>query len=69
MSGYAEEQDESTIVSGLKEALSVGTNKAIELVSQVDGYFGNEMIKILLPEKFEKIGNTLNIMMVCSTIP
>jgi len=54
-----ESQDENTVISGLKEALSVGTSKAIELVSQVDGYFGNEMIKILLPEKFEKIGSTL----------
>ncbi len=59
LTAFSDNQDERTVISGLKEALSVGTSKAIELVSQVDGYFGNEMIKILLPEKFEKIGSTL----------
>ncbi len=54
-----EGQDENTVISGLKEALSIGTGNAVKLVSQVDGYFGNEMIKILLPEKFEKMGSTL----------
>jgi hypothetical protein len=47
------------LVSGLKEALDVGTKKAVELVSQVDGYFANEIIKILVPEKMQKIANTL----------
>ena len=43
--------DNGTIVSGLKEALSTGTTKAVTAVSQQDGYFGNQAIKILLPEK------------------
>ena len=47
------------LVSGLKEALDVGTKKAIELVSQVDGYFAHEVIKILVPEDMQKIGDTL----------
>jgi hypothetical protein len=51
--------DESTIVSGLKEALSVGTKKAVSAVSQVDGYFGNEVIKVGLPEKIEKAAGVL----------
>ncbi len=51
--------DESTIVSGLKEALSIGTNKAVTNVSQVDGYFGNQVIKILMPEKIQKVADIL----------
>lgn len=51
--------DESTIISGLKEALSIGTDKAVKNVSQVDGYFGNKMIKILMPEKIQKVANIL----------
>jgi hypothetical protein len=51
--------DDNTIVSGLKEALSVGTENAVKSVSQVDGYFGHEMIKILMPEKIRKVADVL----------
>ena len=43
--------DQKTTISGLKEALSIGTEKAVKSVSRIDGYFGNDLIKILLPEK------------------
>lgn len=46
--------DDSTIASGLKEALAVGTKNAVDLVSTVNGYYGNDAIKILLPDKIEK---------------
>lgn len=42
---------DSKIVSGLKEALRVGAEKAVALTGKQDGYFKNEAIKILLPEK------------------
>lgn len=51
--------DDNTIISGLKEALSIGTEKAVKNVSQIDGYFGNEVIKILMPEKIQKVANVL----------
>ncbi len=51
--------DNSTIVSGLKEALSIGTKKAVSLVSKPNGYFGNEAIKILLPDKIQKAAEIL----------
>ncbi len=51
--------DSSTIVSGLKEALSIGTKKAVALVSKPNGYFGNESIKILLPDKIQKAAELL----------
>jgi ribosomal protein L22 len=47
--------DDNTIASGLKEALSVGTKNAVSLVSKLNGYFGNEAIKILLPDKIQKV--------------
>jgi len=46
--------DDSTIASGLKDALSVGTKKAVSLASKLNGYYGNEAIKILLPDKIQK---------------
>ena len=51
--------DDKTTISGLKEALSIGTDKAVGSVSRLDGYFGNEAIKILLPEKLRMAGNVL----------
>jgi RNA binding exosome subunit len=51
--------DDSTVVSGLKEALSIGTENAVKDVSRVNGYFGNEIIKILMPEKIQKVANVL----------
>ena len=50
---------EDDLVMGLKEALSVGTKKAVEIVSQVDGYFAHEVIKIVIPEKMQKIASAL----------
>lgn len=46
--------EDHTIVSGLKEALSIGTENALSFVSKLNGYFGNEAIKILLPDKIQK---------------
>ena len=51
--------DDSTIVSGLKEALSIGTKNAVSSVSKLNGYFGNEAIKILLPDKIQKAAELL----------
>ena len=45
--------DENTIISALKEAISIGTNNAIKSVSVQDGYLGNETIKINIPENFK----------------
>jgi hypothetical protein len=51
--------DVNTMVSGLKEALSVGTDRAVKGVSKLDGYLGNEAIKILMPEKIQKVADVL----------
>jgi len=51
--------DDKTLISGLKEALSIGTENAVKNVSQVDGYFTNQMIKILIPEKIQKVADIL----------
>ncbi len=45
------------IGSGLKEALKIGTEDAVNLTGKTDGYFLNQAIKILMPERlrtFEK---------------
>ena len=39
------------IGQALKQALQVGTENAVKLTGRTDGYFKNEAIKILMPEK------------------
>ena len=51
--------ESGTISSGLKEALSVGTRNAVKSLSARNGYFGNEAVKIMLPENIRKITNVL----------
>ncbi len=51
--------DDTVIVKGLKEALATGTERAIGAVAKPDGYFGNELIKILLPAKIQKAADIL----------
>ena len=51
--------DQKTIVLGLKEALEIGTEKAVKAVSKTDGYFGNQLVKILLPDKIQKVADVV----------
>jgi hypothetical protein len=47
------------IVSGLKEALVQGATKGSTALSQVDGFFSNAALKILLPPEAAKVETTL----------
>jgi hypothetical protein len=49
--------DQKTTVAGLKEALFIGTENAVKAVSRTDGYFNNQLVKILLPEKVQKVAD------------
>lgn len=56
------EPDTRTVAAGLKEALSIGTVNAVMTVSKTDGYLGNSLIKIPLPEKAQKAAKLLTSM-------
>jgi hypothetical protein len=43
------------IGSGLKEALKLGTENTVNLTGRTDGYFMNQAIKILMPEKLRNV--------------
>lgn len=51
--------ENSTVVKGLKEALAKGTERAVTEVAKPDGYFGNQLIKIMLPDKIQTAANVL----------
>jgi len=50
---------EAEIIEGLKEALSVGAKNSSEKLSATDGFFGNQIIKVLMPEEAKKVESTL----------
>ncbi len=47
------------IVQGLKEALRVGTDTSTKRLSLLDGFFKDDMIKILMPPEAQKVEQTL----------
>ena len=57
---FSQSPDTSTIISGLKEALSIGTENAVTSVSQSNGYYSNDMIKILMPKKIQKVADVVS---------
>lgn len=47
------------IISGLKEALTVGTKNSAQRLGSADGFFKDAAIKILMPEEAKKVERTL----------
>jgi len=46
---------QNEIIAGLKEALIVGTNNSSNLLGKTDGYYKDELVKILLPPEADMI--------------
>lgn len=51
---------EQEVVQGLKSALTVGTDTAVFQLNRLDGYFGDQLVKILLPEEAAIIVNNIS---------
>src|SRR5690554_7749756 len=43
------------IAAGLREALDQGIDKQVTKLTQTDGFFKNDLVKILLPEELQKV--------------
>lgn len=56
------------IVSGLKEALRVGTDSSSKRLNKLDGFFGDAAIKILMPEEAKKVESSLRSMGMGSVV-
>ena len=48
---------QNEIIAGLKEALIVGTDSSASKLGLVNGYYGDELVKILLPPEADMIVN------------
>lgn len=47
------------IAAGLKQALELGVSAGVDMLSQNEGYFKDEAVRILLPEELQKVDKTL----------
>ena len=47
--------DDATASAGIKEALAVGTERAVQSLARENGYFGNAAVKILMPSSIQKV--------------
>ena len=51
--------DNEMIGNGLKQALDFGIDKQVTKLTSKDGFYKNELVKILLPEELQKVDRTL----------
>jgi len=50
---------DAKVAAGLKDALKVGTENTVNITGHLDGYFKNQAIKILMPEKLRSLESGL----------
>lgn len=51
--------DEQTVAAGLREALRIATERTVISTSKLDGFLGNALIRIVMPEQFKVAAKTL----------
>lgn len=51
--------DPTMIANGLRQALDFGIDKQVTKLTQKDGFYKNELVKILLPQELRKVDQTL----------
>jgi hypothetical protein len=47
------------MISGIRQALELGTDKSVSQLSGLNGFFGNAAVKLLFPPEAQKAENTL----------
>jgi hypothetical protein len=47
------------IGNGLRQALNQGIDKEVTKLMATDGFYKNDLVKILLPEELQKVNNSL----------
>ena len=51
--------DSETVAAGLKEALRVGTERSTDKTSSVDGFYGNTLIRIGMPQQYDDVAGAI----------
>ena len=50
---------DAMIASGLRQALGFGIDKQVSKLTRKDGFYNNQLVKILLPQELQKVAKTL----------
>lgn len=58
-SGGVQALSQTQIGNGLKEALNNGISNQVSKLTATDGFYGNSLVKILLPEELQKVDSGL----------
>ncbi len=66
--GSVKDLTNTEIVNGLKEALRVGANNASGKLSATNGFFGNALIKVLMPPEAKQVEASLRKIGMGSTV-
>lgn len=51
---------EAEVIAGLKDALKVGTDTSVTILHKVDGYYKDEIVKILLPAEAQVVYDNIS---------
>ncbi|MCP4203849.1 MAG: DUF4197 domain-containing protein [bacterium] len=51
--------DRETVISGLRQALEIGSDRTVERTAVIDGFLANELIRIVIPSDMEPMTKTL----------
>lgn len=51
--------DDQMIANGLRQALELGIDKEVTKLTQTDGFYKNELVKIVLPNELQEVDRTL----------
>ncbi|MGO3181832.1 MAG: DUF4197 domain-containing protein [Aequorivita sp.] len=51
--------DSAQIGNGLRQALDKGIDKQVTKLTQTDGFYKNQLVKIMLPQELQKVDQTL----------
>jgi len=51
--------DEATVAAGLKQALSIGSGRAVDAVSATDGFLADELLRIAVPAQLAGVTGAL----------
>nr|WP_233266041.1 DUF4197 domain-containing protein [Formosa sp. L2A11] len=50
---------DTDIASGLREALNLGIEEQVEKLTQTDGFYKNDLVKIVMPSELQKVDTAL----------
>ncbi len=57
--GASDSLDATTVAAGLKDALRVGSERTVGATSGLDGFLGNELIRLAIPEELSTMATAL----------